>query len=597
MNESTSQPEVAGSRGEAGDDVARRVPRLVVDVAAGGRLRVRVSGYVKEWVERMSRFPERHWRGAERAWVLPDTPEIRERLRLEFLDLRIVIPGGPGAAAEPRGESLEPACPPAPPSQAGRPGEPRRAPPPTPDLAPVSRPDPSPAPAPDPLPAPASYLAHAPLPYPSPAPASYLAPAPLPDPSPAPASYLAPVSRTDPHSRRPESGGRDTRPTAPCSGNGRNWPTEPEQGDRQSRAAASAPIARPARDPVVRRVISPEDLEALAEFERRLRLRGRSARTCKAYIHHIGAFARHPGANLRSFGEAEIRSYLLSLLDRNRTHVYVNQAVSAIKAYCVEILERPDLVPKVPRPRPMRTLPTVLSREELLRMLGAMPNLKHRTIVIVAYSAGLRVGEVVRLRIEDLDIGRGMLHVRQGKGGKDRCSLLGAAALEAIRAYREWFPGATGWLFPGGRPGTHLTERSVQKVVEHAAKAAGLGAKRITPHTLRHSFATHLIEDGTNLLHVQKLLGHRRPETTQRYTRVTRTDLARIRSPLDNIYDTLRKPASLRHRRALEPPLDAATLELQGMREPGQAGGVENQITIQRNGRRYRIIRTRGIKN
>jgi site-specific recombinase XerD len=151
------------------------------------------------------------------------------------------------------------------------------------------------------------------------------------------------------------------------------------------------------------------------------------------------------------------------------------------------------------------------------------------------YSAGLRVSEVVRLRIEDVDPERGMLRVRRGKGAKDRYTLLSARALTVLRIYLAAFP-TKAWLFPGARPEHHYSARAVQKIVRRAAERAGLD-KRVTPHTLRHSFATHLLESGTDIRYIQELLGHTSSRTTQIYTHVSRTHLATIRSPLDTLHD------------------------------------------------------------
>jgi site-specific recombinase XerD len=149
------------------------------------------------------------------------------------------------------------------------------------------------------------------------------------------------------------------------------------------------------------------------------------------------------------------------------------------------------------------------------------------------YSAGLRVSEVVRLRPEDLDIDRGMIRVRRGKGAKERYTLLSARVVDAIRIYLAAFPSRP-WLFPGARPDRHYTTRSVQKIVHRAAQRAGIG-KHVTPHTFRHSFATHLLESGTDLRYIQELLGHSSSRTTEIYTHVTTTRLASIRSPLDEL--------------------------------------------------------------
>jgi site-specific recombinase XerD len=152
---------------------------------------------------------------------------------------------------------------------------------------------------------------------------------------------------------------------------------------------------------------------------------------------------------------------------------------------------------------------------------------------MLVYSAGLRVGEVVRLRPSDLDVDRGLLRVRRGKGGKDRRTLLADRAVEALRTYQSAYP-CERWLFPGARPDRHLTPRSVQRVVKRAARSAGI-EKNVTTHTLRHSFATHLLEGGTNLRVIQELLGHQSVRTTQIYTHVAKSTLEGVRSPLDNL--------------------------------------------------------------
>lgn len=154
-------------------------------------------------------------------------------------------------------------------------------------------------------------------------------------------------------------------------------------------------------------------------------------------------------------------------------------------------------------------------------------------MLILAYSSGLRVGEVVRLKLQDIDSDRGMIHVRKAKGKKDRYVPLSSIAQKTLNLYRQNFE-PRNWLFEGQRTGRHLTERSVQKTIQRAVKEAGI-LKHVTMHTLRHSFATHLLEDGTDLRYIQELLGHSRPETTMRYTQVAKTNARNIRSPLDNI--------------------------------------------------------------
>ena len=155
--------------------------------------------------------------------------------------------------------------------------------------------------------------------------------------------------------------------------------------------------------------------------------------------------------------------------------------------------------------------------------------------MLLTYAGGLRLGEVVRLKVEDIDSDRNLIHVRQGKRRKDRYTMLSKFALEALQVYaRKYQP--KGWLFPGARPGRHLHERSVQKVFQRAHEKAGI-EKSVSMHSLRHSFATHLLEAGTDLRYIQELLGHQSPKTTQIYTHVTNRDIARIKSPLDSLME------------------------------------------------------------
>ena len=177
----------------------------------------------------------------------------------------------------------------------------------------------------------------------------------------------------------------------------------------------------------------------------------------------------------------------------------------------------------------------MLSQEEVLRVLDAVRNPKHRAILFLTYSAGLRLGEVVRLRTCDIDSDRGLIHVRQGKQRKDRYTVLSVHAQKALDLYlRKYRP--NGWLFPGFAPGRHIHERSVQKVVKRAYQEAGID-KPASVHTLRHSFATHLLEAGTGLRYIQELLGHKSPKTTEIYTHVSTRDIGKITSPLDRLMD------------------------------------------------------------
>ncbi|OYD14748.1 recombinase XerC [candidate division WOR-3 bacterium JGI_Cruoil_03_51_56] len=177
-----------------------------------------------------------------------------------------------------------------------------------------------------------------------------------------------------------------------------------------------------------------------------------------------------------------------------------------------------------------RKLPVVLPEHEVLRILSKIINLKHWAIIMLIYSAGLRVSEIVRLKIRDIDGDRKMLWVRGGKGAKNRYTLLSGIALETLRNYYKAYRPKE-WLFGGQRKG-HYSRRSVEKIMEHAIKKAGI-QKEASVHSLRHSFATHLLENGVDLRYIQELLGHKSSKTTEIYTHVTRKSLLKIKSPLD----------------------------------------------------------------
>ena len=268
-----------------------------------------------------------------------------------------------------------------------------------------------------------------------------------------------------------------------------------------------------------------------------LTVRGYSPRTRKVYLGQLRRFLEWCGDGVPELPDDPAErgvAYILELIrTQNISKSYQNQIVSALRFLCEGVLGEPRLALEIPRPRKELRLPAVLSQREVLEMLKMARNPKHRALLVLLYSAGLRVGEVVRLRPGDLDVERGLLKVRAGKGRKDRYTLLADRAVKAVRIYRDAYPSEE-WLFPGARPERHLTTRSVQRVVKRTAAAAGI-AKKVTAHTLRHSFATHLLEGGTNLRIIQELLGHQNTRTTQIYTHVARSTIEAVRSPLDNL--------------------------------------------------------------
>jgi site-specific recombinase XerD len=246
-----------------------------------------------------------------------------------------------------------------------------------------------------------------------------------------------------------------------------------------------------------------------------------------------GYLIYYKGISPEEITEEQIREYLLYLIqDRDVSISYQNQAINAIKFYYEQVLGRPVRSYYIQRPRRELKLPNVLSEEEVGSLIRSIQNLKHRTIISLIYSSGMRIGELINLRINEIDSSRMVIVIRQGKGKKDRISLLSIKILVLLREYfKEYRPKE--WLFEG-QFGGQYSEQSIQKVFRAALERAKIN-KRATVHTLRHSFATHLLERGTDLRYIQALLGHQSPKTTEIYTHITKKGLENIKSPLDNL--------------------------------------------------------------
>lgn len=268
------------------------------------------------------------------------------------------------------------------------------------------------------------------------------------------------------------------------------------------------------------------------QFQRDLALKGFSQSTCRAYVAHVRRFVGHFGRSPETLGGDDIRAYLHGLLQHESlSQGYLNQAYSALKFFYETTLCQDWTAFRIPRSKQPKKLPVVLSREELARVFEVTSNLKHRTILVTMYSAGLRLSETTHLRVEDLDSDRMQIRVRQGKGAKDRYTILAQRTLDLLRRYWQVERPAT-WLFPGVPATQPLSTRSVQKVLQRSLSLAQV-SKPATVHSLRHSFATHLLEAGVDLYYIQQLLGHKRAETTAIYLHVSRRDLAGILHPFD----------------------------------------------------------------
>jgi integrase/recombinase XerD len=263
-----------------------------------------------------------------------------------------------------------------------------------------------------------------------------------------------------------------------------------------------------------------------------LQLKGITQGVQKKYLREVSNFAKYFGKSPEELGEKEVKEYLVYLLEERKLSrgTYRNYA-SAIKFLYKVTLNREEVVEKIRYPKAEKTLPAVFDLSEVKALLSAVENLKHKAILTIMYSAGLRIAETARLRVSDIDSKRMMVWVQLGKGGKDRYTILSQTALKCLRQYwRDYRPKE--WLFEGQKQDTHITVSSIYQIFLDAKKRAEI-IKPASPHTLRHSFATHLIEAGTSLYHVQLLLGHRSPTTTTVYLHVSRMNLAQVTSPLD----------------------------------------------------------------
>jgi site-specific recombinase XerD len=265
-----------------------------------------------------------------------------------------------------------------------------------------------------------------------------------------------------------------------------------------------------------------------------LRLRDYAPRTQELYLYHAQRFMQHFNRSPAHLGVEDIRHYLVYLLDELAcSRSWWAQTVAMLRFLYGVTLGRPDVVPHIPYPRRPRRLPTVLSREEVGRLLAAVPNLKHQVVFMTLYATGLRLGEALALKPEDVDDGDMIIRVRQGKGGRDRIVPLSPVLRDRIHEYRR-ITGATPWLFPGKDPARPMSSSAAQGMMHIARRRASL-LRRATPHVLRHSFATHLLEDGVDLRVIQEILGHRSLESTAIYTHVSRRHLSSVRSPLDQL--------------------------------------------------------------
>lgn len=279
------------------------------------------------------------------------------------------------------------------------------------------------------------------------------------------------------------------------------------------------------------RITVPEYRLCPEEYLLKLELKKYANSTVKTYTIFFEMFINHyKDRELKTLDESDIRAYLQKLIQKKVSNSYLNQTINAIKFYYEIVLGMPNRFYEIERPRKEYKLPQVISKEEILSIIENTTNLKHRCVVQLLYGSGLRRSELINLKITDIDSKRMLIKVKDGKGNKDRLTLLSLNALKDLRLYfKEWKPKE--FLFEGRKGGKYSAE-SIVKVVKRAADKAGI-RQNISPHTLRHSFATHLLESNVDLRQIQVLLGHGSSKTTEIYTHVATNTFKTIKNPLD----------------------------------------------------------------
>jgi integrase/recombinase XerD len=266
----------------------------------------------------------------------------------------------------------------------------------------------------------------------------------------------------------------------------------------------------PSNDGIIEKIVSlfvgeEVDIDPLLHLEglrRELKSRKYSPKTTKAYLCYNEDFLKFVNRSPLEVTNKDVKDYLVFLVEQKESSAStLNIAISAMKFYYGGILKR-RFAYEIIRPKKDRKLPVVLSQEEVSKILSSVSNIKHRAILMLVYSAGLRVGEVVKLKPEDIDAQRKLIHIRGAKGRKDRYTILSEVAWESVGKYVERYKPKK-WLFLGARPQRHISTRTVQAIFKQAKEKAGIG-KDVTVHTLRHSFATHLLESGVDLRYIQE---------------------------------------------------------------------------------------------
>ena len=281
--------------------------------------------------------------------------------------------------------------------------------------------------------------------------------------------------------------------------------------------------------------LSEDNLKAFCQYQQLLLLKGYRPQTIRVYCNEFHLLLRLlKQTPVSSLTKEQVQAYMLWLLKHKRySYTHLHTTINALKFYFEQVQGRAKEFYDLPRPQKPLKLPSVLSEEEVVKLIQKTKNLKHKALLLTAYSAGLRVSELVNLRVRDIDSGRMLIHIHEGKGGKDRMVQLSEVLLEVLRTYYKQYK-PSDYLFEGDKRGEPYSSSSAQKVLKQVKGWAGV-RKKGSIHMLRHSYATHLLESGTDIRYIQELLGHNSIKTTLRYTHVSKLKLERIISPADRL--------------------------------------------------------------
>ena len=270
----------------------------------------------------------------------------------------------------------------------------------------------------------------------------------------------------------------------------------------------------------------------LIQFERDLKIKGLSERTIKTYLRCVTDYLKHYNYEIDPESSMTIKDFLYFLInERKVSRAYLHQIYGALKLFYTYTLHQDWEIKKIPKIKVEKKLPDILSRNEIEQIFNVKSNLKHKSMLMVTYSAGLRVSETASLMIKDIDSNRMAIKIRDAKGNKDRYSLLSQRTLDTLRQYWEFYR-PENWLFESWKKTNHISSSTIQRVFTDAKEKVGI-RKAVSVHSLRHSFATHLLEQGTDIHIVQKLLGHKSIQTTLIYLHLKKESLTKVISPLD----------------------------------------------------------------